>query len=360
MHVLYMHQGYFPMLAGAEWMALELADAMRERGHTVQLVCQSASGDVECRSVGSVPVLGVPAPEPRMLSDCLPWRPDIVHLVDAVQPAYPQAALALARAWSVPLAVTPASIISTWSDPPAVLRVCRAADAVFVLTQAEHEMFQHHGVARERMVVIGQGPHLRGTPDPSGFRRTHGITGPVILFLGRKVAFKGYKLLLDATARVWQQHPAAHFVFIGPRWDNDCEAIFAAYADRRIIEIGMVDEHEKHSALAACDLVCLPSIADVFPLVYVEAWACGKPVIAGPFPGAAEIVRHEQDGLIVDADPSAIAAGIMSLLSDDQKLHALGACGRARSREQFNWSVIAERTEEVYRQLVGHGHVLSV
>ena len=40
-------------------------------------------------------------------------------------------------------------------------------------------------------------------------------------------------------------------------------------------------------ALAACTVFCLPSTADIFPLVFLEAWACARPVVSGAFPGAS-------------------------------------------------------------------------
>jgi glycosyltransferase involved in cell wall biosynthesis len=351
MRLLYLHRGYFPLLAGAETMARRVASIMQQRGHSVKIVCQSSGDGFERQELDGVEVIGTPTVDATLLCDHLNWRPDIVHAVDAVWPEYPQVALDLARGWGVPFAITPASTPSTWRDFDATLAVCREADIVFVLTQAESAQFKQHRVSADRLWVIGQGPQLVGEPDPDKFRQTYQISGPMVLFLGRKVHSKGYKLVLAAAAQVWSQYPDTHFVFIGPRWDADCLEVFASYADSRIVEIGIVDEIEKYSALVACDLVCLPSTADVFPLVYVEAWACSKPVIASFFPGIEEIVQHGRDGLIVEADPAAIAAAILQLLGDDQERYGMGAAGLARVREQFNWQVVADRVEAAYARL---------
>jgi glycosyltransferase involved in cell wall biosynthesis len=341
------------MLAGAEPMTYRVAEVMQKRGHQVKVICRSSKDSFETQSPNGLEMIGVPTLEAKGLRIHLNWPPDIVHAVDAVWPEYPEAALALAREWGVPFTITPASAVSTWHAPEATLAVCQQADVVFVLTQAERQQFQEQGILKDRLVVIGQGPQLVGKPDPESFRRTYQISGPMVLFLGRKIHFKGYKSLLAATSKVWSRYPETNFVFIGPRWDSDCAEIFAAFADSRIIEIGMVDEVEKHSALAACDLVCLPSTAEVFPLVYVEAWACGKPVVASPFAGIEEIVQHGKDGLIVSATPPAIARAILHLLGDVRKRQVMGAAGLSRVRRQFNWEVVADYIEAAYLNLAG-------
>ncbi len=333
MRVHYVYRGYFPALAGAEFMTQRLAAAMRRRGHAVAVHRDGAPGE----------------PPPATPS---PWRPEIVHAVDALSPEHPQAALALAQRLGVPFAFTPATAMELWCDRRAVLVVCQQADAVFALTRAEEALLRGEGVAASALHVIGQGPHLTGTPDPAGFRHRHGITGPMVLFLGRKMRSKGYANLLEATVLVWRTYPDACFVFLGPRWDDDCDALFAAHADPRIIELGHVSEADKHSALAACALLCLPSTADVFPLACVEAWACGKPVITSTFSGVGEVVQDGQDGLVVSPDPGSLAAAIAWLLSDAATRSAMGARGLDKVQRQFNWEAVADRVERVYAGLL--------
>ncbi len=353
MHVLYLHRGYFPALAGAEMMVRRLASAMQKRGHQVLLVSQGAGDQVVEMRIEDLTVMHVP---PEKLGDLATLLPpaELVHVFDAVWPEYPEIGRQIAEQWGVPLAMTPASTINVWHEPERTLAVCRSADVVFVLTEAERDVFHQHGVTADRLIAVGQGPQLSGSPDPLGFRQQYGVTGPLVLFLGRKVAFKGYKVLLSASKAVWQQHPDTHFVFIGPRWDADCLETFQAFRDPRIVEIDQVDEQSKYSALAACDLLCLPTTTDVFPLVFVEAWSCGKPVITGPFPGAQEVVHAGRDGLICAAEPSALAAAIVQLLDDPALRQTMGAMGRSRVEQQFNWEVIAGWTEQSYMKLL-HG-----
>ncbi|WP_329562732.1 glycosyltransferase family 4 protein [Streptomyces uncialis] len=345
--VRYVHRGYFPGRAGAELMTQHLAASMGGRGWDTG-IWTGAVGEDTARFMKETGVRVEPLPATP--DAAVP--PDVVHAVDAFHPRDIAAGLDLARAWGVPFAVTPASAPEVWPDRETVLDGCRAADAVFALSTAERDMLHGAGVAASALHIVGQGPHLPGTADPDGFRAAHGIDGPMVLFLGRKMRSKGYVTLLEATRRIWAQHPDTRFVFLGPRWDNDCAALFARHADPRIVELGMVDEDTKHSALAACDLVCVPSTVDIFPLVYVEAWACGKPVVASRFLGSGEVVHHGRDGLLVDPAPRPVAEAVGRLLAHPAERHAMGRHAQDRVRRELGWDAIADRVDTVYRTLI--------
>lgn len=348
MRILFVHHGYYPSLAGAEAMTRLLAARIQRRGHTVHLCMAARQPTALTLTEDGLSVSALPNLEPEQVQRAVGWKPDLVHAIDTVEPDFPRAALTMAKHWQVPFVITPASAIDTWRDVEDTLAVCRSADTVFVLTNTEAARFQSLGVAAERLVSIGQGASLSPTWDAAGFREKHAISGPLVLFLGRKIRFKGYHLLLDASRSIWARHPTAMLLFMGPRWDTDCAELFDAYADPRIIELPTMDEHDKHSALHACDLLCLPSLVDVFPLVFVEAWSCGKPVVAAPFPGVADVVRHGVDGLIAEPDPQTLALAIADLLVDPERRRTMGAAGRRRVLSELNWDAIADQIETCY------------
>ncbi|WP_307821813.1 glycosyltransferase family 4 protein [Streptomyces coffeae] len=347
MRVRYIHRGYFPARAGAELMTQYLATSMVRLGWDAGVYTGTVHEDTaRFMRNGGVSVQALPAAPGD--TD----RPDVVHAFDAFQPQGIVAGLELARAWDVPFAITPASAPEVWPDRETVLDGCRRADAVFALSSAEHAMLRDAGVRASALHTIGQGPHLPGTADPGRFRRSHGIKGPMVLFLGRKMRSKGYVTLLEATRYIWEEHPDTSFVFMGPRWDDDCAERFAEHADPRIVELGLVDEDAKHSALAACDVVCVPSTADLFPLVYVEAWACGKPVVASTFLGSGEVVAHGRDGLLARPAARPVAEAVSRLLADPSERRAMGAHGYDRVRGELGWDAVADRVHTVYRTLI--------
>ncbi|MBU3865119.1 glycosyltransferase family 4 protein [Streptomyces sp. 4503] len=345
--VRYVHRGYFPARAGAELMTQYLAASMSRLGWDAGVY----AGPIDQDTARFMRATGVNVqPFPATPDDTDPA--DLVHAVDAYRPQDLAAGLRLARAWDVPFAVTPASAPEVWPDRAAVLDVCRRADAVFALSGAERDMLRSAGARGPTLHIVGQGPHLPGTPDPAGFRREHGIEGPMVLFLGRKMRSKGYVTLLEATRYIWQDHPRTSFVFMGPRWDEDCAQRFAEYADPRIVEIGLADEDAKHSALAACELVCVPSTVDLFPLVYVEAWACGKPVVASTFLGSEEVITPGRDGLLAQPAARPVAEAVSRLLARPAERRAMGRHGHDRVRRELGWDAVADRVHTVYRKLI--------
>ncbi|MFN0074634.1 MAG: glycosyltransferase family 4 protein [Chloroflexota bacterium] len=234
-------------------------------------------------------------------------------------------------------------------------RLYRAADAVLAMTRAEREVLVGLGVARERITVLGHGPVLAPEPQPERFRKSTGIAGPFVLFLGQKFAYKGLDALLQAAPRVWARYPEPRFVFIGPRTSHSRKA-FANYSDSRIVEMDEMSLVGKTDALAACTLLCVPSSQESFGGVYTEAWALGKPVIGVDTPATRELIHHGKDGLLVSQTASSIADAILDVLSDPSKGQMMGTQGRAKVERHFLWPRIAKRAAAAYDEvLTRHG-----
>jgi glycosyltransferase involved in cell wall biosynthesis len=259
----------------------------------------------------------------------------------------------LAREMGVPFVLTPFHHPRWSSRFYAVYHdVYRSADAVLALTEAERQVLTGLGVAEDRIRVVGHGPILAEESDAERFRHRLRQGGPTVLFLGQKFAYKGLTALLEAAPLVWKRHPAACFIFIGPRTPaSDRE--FGRAADSRIVEMDAVSLQEKTDALAACDLLCVPSSQESFGGVYVEAWALGKPVVAADTPATRELIDQGVDGLLVSQDSRSIAEAITQLLDDPVSAAAMGAHGREKVEQRFKWPLVAQRVASVYEELVG-------
>ena len=109
----------------------------------------------------------------------------------------------------------------------------------------------------------------------------------------------------------------------------------------------------KTNALAACDLLCVPSTQESFGAVFPEAWMMGKPVIGGTAPAVQEIIDHGVDGLIVDQDSRAIAEAISQLIADPQGREEMGRRGKEKTLARYTWEYLVRETERAYEFVLG-------
>lgn len=284
-------------------------------------------------------------------------EPDVVHSSRIGREPLTAASLALARRREVPFVLTPHHH-PRWTGPlfREWTRLYRAADAILAQTEDERRTLLRLGVAESRIYRTGMGPVLAAQADGAAYRQRHGVDGPLVLFLGQKYPYKGVTLLLAAAPLVWRHCPEARFHFLGPRTAQS-SAWFRAVDDPRIVERGAVSLQEKTDALAACDLLCVPSSQESFGGVYLEAWSLGKPVIARAIPAVREVVADGEDGLLLPPGegPAALAERVLTLLRDPALAQRLGAAGQAKVAARYTWERLAAETLAIYRAVGARG-----
>jgi glycosyltransferase involved in cell wall biosynthesis len=273
---------------------------------------------------------------------------DLVHAVRVGREPLAFASALLARRHGVPFLLTPnhhPRWRGYWYRNYA--RLYRSADGLIALTRAERRALVELGAAEEAITVAGIGPIVAPTSDGARFRVRHGVPGRMVLFLGQKFRYKNTAALLAAAPFVWREAGDTTFVFVGPRTDHS-RRLFRPPLDRRVVEIGAVGLQEKTDALAACDLLCLPSTQESFGGVFVEAWTLGKPVIGARIPAVAEVIDDGVDGLLANPEPADLSRCILRLLNDPDLASRLGASGREKARGRYSWSRIAGIVEDAY------------
>jgi phosphatidyl-myo-inositol dimannoside synthase len=278
------------------------------------------------------------------------------HVVHALKTeALSRVAEEAARIEGVPFVITPYIHPREKAGAAAKHRLeasfCNRADTVFALIETDRDMLIHLGVPKEKIRLAGVMPLLPDSSDPSGFRRRHGFSDePIVLFVGRLIETKGCKTILDAAPRVWRDMPKAHFVFAGPA-DAAAQRLLSERGDQRIRYLGLIDEQEKGDALAACDMFCMPSIAEILPAVYLEAWSYGKAVIGGSAHGLYELIEGNGAGLTVKQDPELLAARLVELLRDKPRRDQMGECGRKLVEQRFSKGALVRAFEGAYKAL---------
>ncbi len=281
---------------------------------------------------------------------------DLIHNVRIGREGLTAASLALARQLDIPFILTPVHH-PRWVGwrYREYLKLYRQADGVIALTGAEAEVLAGLGVAGDRIHITGHGPVLAPAADGETWRSRQGITGPMVLFLGQHYPYKGYGQVLEAAPLVWQRHPEAVFVFVGPGVKGSERAFREGNPDpsgRRIRRLGAVSLQEKTDALAACDLLCVPSTQESFGGVYTEAWSFRKPVIGCPIPAVQAVISEGRDGYLVAQEGGAIAEAIIHLLDNPALAHTLGAAGYAKVQAQYSWPHLARQTQQVYQRVL--------
>jgi glycosyltransferase involved in cell wall biosynthesis len=179
----------------------------------------------------------------------------------------------------------------------------------------------------------------------------------VVFSAGRFVRKKGFEYLIDAVATLAASPVPIRLVLAGAG-DLDRELrdrIAARGVGARVLLPGIVPHDEMASALAAADIVAIPSVRDEsgnvdgLPNTVLEALASGTPVVATTAGGIASVVEHEKTGLLVpERDATALASAIRVLAADPARRAALGAAGRARMITRASWAGVAERIEDAY------------
>jgi phosphatidyl-myo-inositol dimannoside synthase len=193
----------------------------------------------------------------------------------------------------------------------------------------------------------------RFRPDLSGeeVRARHGLTDrPVVVCVSRLVPRKGQDVLIRAMPRIVRRVPDAALLIVGGGSDRRRIEQLAAEAPRGSVafagEVPDADLPAHHAAADVFAMPCRSRLAGLevegFGIVFLEAAAAGKPVVAGDSGGAAEAVVDGETGLVVDGrHEDAVGEAVASLLADPVRAAAMGKAGRARAERWFTWPRIA-------------------
>jgi phosphatidylinositol alpha-1,6-mannosyltransferase len=209
--------------------------------------------------------------------------------------------------------------------------------------------------ARTRLAQLSPGVDVDlFTPaaDGAAVRRRHGLgAAPLVVCVSRLVARKGQDVLVAGWPRVLARHPDARLLLVGggPAEASLRRAVAGLGLERSVVLTGPVAVDDLPAHYAAADVFAMPCRTrraglDVegLGMVYLEAAACGRPVIAGTSGGAPEAVQDGVTGHVVEPrSAEAVAAAIGDLLSDPSRARRMGAAGRARVEQRWSWTTIS-------------------
>jgi glycosyltransferase involved in cell wall biosynthesis len=180
--------------------------------------------------------------------------------------------------------------------------------------------------------------------------------GPVFLYVGRYAAVKRLPLLISAHARTVELlgRPAP-LVLVGGHpgeWEGEHPLATARrIGNRQVFLAGWRPHEELPQALNAADTLVLPSVAEAFGLVLVEAMACGLPVIACRAHGPAAIVADGRTGWLIRPDDEGALVDALVAAACNQGRRARGRRAQRESRRS-GWAEIASRLASLHEELL--------
>lgn len=198
--------------------------------------------------------------------------------------------------------------------------------------------------------------HFKPNPDSVAVN-----SQPNILCVGRPRPIKGIHVLAKAMPAIWQQVPEARFTFVpapmgtggGSPRDAYREFLGSLVEDARVRILDPVSRAQLPEIYRGATICVVPSLWEGFGYVAAEAMACGVPVVASRTGGLAEIVECEKSGLLVEPDNAdELAQAIIRMANDQEFTTRIGSAGRRRVSDQFASRSIAQRTADVYRELI--------
>lgn len=354
-------------VGGAERHVVDLAVALRRKGHGVTVACSATGGLSDLLDGANVPV--------RVLLDRLVKRRvsvtyarglrrlvreqrfDLVHAHIYASAA----ASALATVGTgVPLVVTEHTE-GAWQGRHARLlsRLIyrRARSVIAVSSPIRGRLLERDGVPPEKIsfipnAVISASGRKPGTTSTLPDERRE---GPLVGVVARLQPEKGVANFLKAAARVSAACPAARFLVVG---DGPLREVLLRLADRlglreRVRFLG--HRADARELVGLLDVLVVPSLTEGTPLIVLEAMAAGVPLVASAVGGVTDQVRHGKEGLLIPpGDATALGDALLELLQDPDRAHRLGEAGRRRADSVFSHAAMVRKIEGVYHAALGH------
>ncbi len=400
MRILHVTHQYWPAMGGAEQYITDLSEEMARRGHQVDVFTsrsadyrtwQSTLPSAEVRNgvrirrftslvrgalgwkmleyglgnylqrpsrryepfifFGNGPVC--PGMFASMFKEAA--RYDLVH-INNLHYAHAFVAHLAARCRGLPVLITPHVHVDqpVTFDVGYLRDILRGCSAIFADTRAEKQFLRSFNM---NVVQAGVGMRLDRFPSLAALecRKRFGIPQDafVILFLGRKTEYKGLDISLEAFLALRRTRSHAYLLAVGPETEFS-QQLWSRYGPMDgLVVRGAVSDEERLAALAACDVLVLPSAAEAFGIVYLEAWAYEKPVIGARIPAVSSLIQDGKVGLLVEPDhPEALVAALVFLEEHRQKAYEMGRQGRRLLERRYTTERIGDIVEGTYARVL--------
>jgi phosphatidylinositol alpha-1,6-mannosyltransferase len=246
--------------------------------------------------------------------------------------------------------------------------VLRSADRVIATARDVFEKARLNGVPDERLTLLTPGIEKKffaARPAPERVRNRYGIKGKrVMLTVGRLVRRKGHELVIGLLPAIKERCGEVVYLIAGSGPD---EQRLRRVAEENgvagsVLFLGRLPYDALLDCYAAADIFVMPNRelpdgdTEGAGMVFLEAAAMGKPVIAGTAGGTGDSVIDGETGYRVDADrPADLLEKVCVLLRDSALAERMGAAGRRMAEEGRRWEDRADELMRICGKLIGTG-----
>lgn len=371
MRLMMVSQDFPPAVGGVQSYAFEVASRLVGRAERTVCVAPSAVGSVPFDTMAPVeirrvlgtsdwlPVTGafvVPRIARALRADValhVQWQTAAASLVSRAITGYPRVVAIAAHGRELlldPFRCVPGGHAAFSNMRRAILR---GADAVLSVSRFTGDLVRQIGVDSKRAYVVQNGVDAeRFRPvDPSSFVREHGIQNMRrILTVGRLVRRKGVDTMLEAMPDVLHSFPNAVYVIagVGPDLPRLKSIVNRLGLDEHVRFVGRVEDRQLRVCYSSADVFVTaareePPSVEGFGLVFLEAGACGIPVVGTRAGGIEDAIVDGETGELVEPnDPRALAQTVKSLLHEPSRARKMGEAGRRRATAEASWDRSAD------------------
>ena len=244
-----------------------------------------------------------------------------------------------------------------WISPPLYLYrwiqmiVARSAARIIVPSHYLESIVALWGVHRSDIQVIWNAIHLEPPSAPP--QKVRELPKPIVVSVGRLVPWKGFFELIAAMQLIAQDGVAASLAIVG---DGPDRAFLEKEAAERlkssVVFTGGISHEQTLATIASSDIFVLDSLYEGLSHTLIEALTLGVPVVVSDIGGNTEIVRHQDNGLVVSPeDPRALADALGQLIKDPSLRARLAAAAKASSKD-FAVETMLQKTAESLRSIL--------
>ena len=242
-------------------------------------------------------------------------------------------------------------------------KILNNASRAIALTSEEAREYESRGVPPDKIAIIPNGIDLSNyavLPPKDIFKEKIGIPKDkkIILYIGGIHWVKGIDILIKAYSYFKNKlgYREAVLVLVGPDhgYLNKAKVLArSSGVSDSIIFTGPMYGKDKLSAYVDADVFVLPSRHEGFPMVLLEAWACGKPVIASRTGGLRELISDGETGILFEPENhKELAEKILYLLNDPAKAEEIGRKAKLLVERKYSINKIVEQIERVYHDVI--------